>query len=292
MFSLEWVELPAPTVEQAPPRIALLGDAPADLDGQRYADLAALGEAIDAQGVAPEVVVAVIGNVEWSVPPIDAEEGEPAGRAGGHEPAEGVDRDEQPAAQGDPNGLASAARARSRQVLELLQRWLSDERLIPVRLALLTRGGVAATREEQPDPRARPFGGWCAARRPSTPVGSRWSMSTASDAAWSALPALLATDEPQLALREHTACVPRLSRLPAKEESTAFAFDPDGTVLITGGTGGLGTHLARHLATVHGARHLLLASRRGAQSEGWEDLEAELTGRWLRGAGGGLRRGR
>ncbi len=31
--------------------------------------------------------------------------------------------------------------------------------------------------------------------------------------------------------------------------------DPQGTVLITGGTGRLGALVARHLATVHGARH-------------------------------------
>ena len=40
-------------------------------------------------------------------------------------------------------------------------------------------------------------------------------------------------------------------------------LDPEGTVLITGGTGVLGALAARHLAGVHGARHLLLASRGG-----------------------------
>ncbi|MFC4983714.1 zinc-binding dehydrogenase, partial [Streptomyces atroolivaceus] len=39
--------------------------------------------------------------------------------------------------------------------------------------------------------------------------------------------------------------------------------DPEGTVLITGGTGALGSLLARHLVTHHGARHLILTSRRG-----------------------------
>ncbi|WP_461037710.1 beta-ketoacyl synthase N-terminal-like domain-containing protein, partial [Streptomyces mayteni] len=34
--------------------------------------------------------------------------------------------------------------------------------------------------------------------------------------------------------------------------------DPAGTVLVTGGTGGLGALVARHLVTEHGARHLLL----------------------------------
>ncbi|WP_216675863.1 type I polyketide synthase [Nocardia terpenica] len=54
------------------------------------------------------------------------------------------------------------------------------------------------------------------------------------------------------------------------------ALDPDGTVLITGGLGGLGAVLARHLVTRHGARHLLLAGRRGAATDGAGELCAEL----------------
>ena len=52
--------------------------------------------------------------------------------------------------------------------------------------------------------------------------------------------------------------------------------DPEGTILITGGTGGLGALLAHHLASEHGARHLLLASRSGLQAEGAQALQAEL----------------
>jgi acyl transferase domain-containing protein/D-arabinose 1-dehydrogenase-like Zn-dependent alcohol dehydrogenase len=53
---------------------------------------------------------------------------------------------------------------------------------------------------------------------------------------------------------------------------------PDGTVLITGGTGALGGLVARHLVTEHGVRHLLLAGRRGAAAPGAPGLAAELTG--------------
>ncbi|MCC0100862.1 SDR family NAD(P)-dependent oxidoreductase, partial [Streptomyces flavotricini] len=49
-------------------------------------------------------------------------------------------------------------------------------------------------------------------------------------------------------------------------------------VLITGGTGGIGAHLARHLVTEHGAGHLVLTSRRGPDAEGAAELAAELTG--------------
>ncbi|MFE6166036.1 SDR family NAD(P)-dependent oxidoreductase, partial [Streptomyces sp. NPDC056486] len=51
----------------------------------------------------------------------------------------------------------------------------------------------------------------------------------------------------------------------------------DGTVLITGGTGMLGSLTARHLVTHHGIRHLLLASRTGRQAPGADQLTAELT---------------
>jgi polyketide synthase 12 len=53
-------------------------------------------------------------------------------------------------------------------------------------------------------------------------------------------------------------------------------IDPAKTVLITGGTGGLGALFARHLATQHGARRLLLVSRRGLQADGVGALVDEL----------------
>ncbi|WP_326639697.1 SDR family NAD(P)-dependent oxidoreductase [Streptosporangium sp. NBC_01755] len=53
-------------------------------------------------------------------------------------------------------------------------------------------------------------------------------------------------------------------------------WNPDGTVLITGGTGGLGAEVARHLVAEHDVRHLLLASRRGLEAAGARELEREL----------------
>jgi NAD(P)-dependent dehydrogenase (short-subunit alcohol dehydrogenase family)/acyl carrier protein len=53
-------------------------------------------------------------------------------------------------------------------------------------------------------------------------------------------------------------------------------IDPQGTVLITGGTGTLGALLARHLVSEHGVGHLLLASRRGPDADGAAELRAEL----------------
>ncbi|MFF8563313.1 SDR family NAD(P)-dependent oxidoreductase, partial [Streptomyces albidoflavus] len=54
-----------------------------------------------------------------------------------------------------------------------------------------------------------------------------------------------------------------------------------GTVLVTGGTGALGAHVARWLVD-RGAEHLVLASRRGGAAQGAPELKAELTGRGVR----------
>ncbi|MFO7566199.1 MAG: SDR family NAD(P)-dependent oxidoreductase, partial [Enhygromyxa sp.] len=54
------------------------------------------------------------------------------------------------------------------------------------------------------------------------------------------------------------------------------ALDPNGTVLITGGTGALGALVARHLVEHHGVRQLLLSSRRGLAAPGAADLQAAL----------------
>ncbi|MFJ1751293.1 SDR family NAD(P)-dependent oxidoreductase [Streptomyces sp. NPDC088116] len=55
------------------------------------------------------------------------------------------------------------------------------------------------------------------------------------------------------------------------------AFDAYGTVLITGGTGTIGSRIARHLVTGHGVRHLLLASRGGPEGDGAAELVRELS---------------
>ncbi|MGW7693711.1 type I polyketide synthase [Streptomyces asiaticus] len=55
------------------------------------------------------------------------------------------------------------------------------------------------------------------------------------------------------------------------------AWRPSGSVLITGGTGALGAHVARW-AVREGAEHVVLTSRRGLAAEGAAELRAELEG--------------
>ncbi|MEW2181685.1 beta-ketoacyl reductase [Streptomyces sp. NPDC005406] len=52
----------------------------------------------------------------------------------------------------------------------------------------------------------------------------------------------------------------------------------DGAVLVTGGTGGLGGLVARHLVEAYGVRRLVLAGRRGLEAPGVAALLGELEG--------------
>jgi NAD(P)-dependent dehydrogenase (short-subunit alcohol dehydrogenase family)/acyl carrier protein len=67
----------------------------------------------------------------------------------------------------------------------------------------------------------------------------------------------------------------RMVRAPLDSEQVT-PWRTSGTVLITGGTGRLGAHVARLMAEA-GAEHLLLASRRGRDAAGVAELETELT---------------
>ena len=86
--------------------------------------------------------------------------------------------------------------------------------------------------------------------------------------------------ESQFAVREGRIRLPRVVRMaiPARDEDVPATRWDKGTVLVTGGTGGLGAVVARHLVTAHGVRDLLLLSRRGVGAPGAEELRDELTG--------------
>ncbi|WP_452844468.1 type I polyketide synthase [Streptomyces lavendulae] len=81
--------------------------------------------------------------------------------------------------------------------------------------------------------------------------------------------------EDQLAVRADGVFARRLARTHRNDARTAGEWNPRGTVLITGGTGALGGHVARLLAA-RGAGHLVLTSRRGPAAEGADELRAEL----------------
>ncbi|NUT90682.1 MAG: SDR family NAD(P)-dependent oxidoreductase, partial [Saccharothrix sp.] len=102
----------------------------------------------------------------------------------------------------------------------------------------------------------------------------RFVLLEAEDPTPDQIAAALATGEPVLALHDGELRAPRLTRVP--DPAGDSPFTPDSTVLITGGTGTLGAHIARHLVTEHGVSTLVLTSRRGDQARGAQELKAEL----------------
>ncbi|MFF2044449.1 type I polyketide synthase [Kitasatospora sp. NPDC058170] len=174
--------------------------------------------------------------------------------------------------------LPGAVRTATARVLGLVQDWLRDDRFAGSRLVVATSGAVAVTADETPDLATSAIWGLVRSAQSEQPGRITLVDSDGLPASDRVLPALLTADEPQLALRDGLARVPRLVRsTPAGEAATA-PWEPEGTVLITGGTGGLGALLARHLVTTHGVRHLLLVSRSGPDATGATELTAELTG--------------
>ncbi|MYQ80502.1 type I polyketide synthase [Streptomyces sp. SID4923] len=178
----------------------------------------------------------------------------------------------------EPEGVDTAAEVRTAlgSTLAAVRDWLADERSATARLTVLTRGAVAATEGEPTALAQAPVWGLVRSAQAEHP-GRFLLLDTDGSLGTDELLRLTAdTDEPEIALREGQLYVPRLTRTTQAPDATA-PWRTDGTVLITGGTGGVGATVARHLVATHGVRGLLLTSRRGADSPGAEELRAELT---------------
>ncbi|MCP3800855.1 type I polyketide synthase [Allokutzneria sp. A3M-2-11 16] len=97
----------------------------------------------------------------------------------------------------------------------------------------------------------------------------------ADERSLSQLVAALSNSEPgeQYAVRQSGVFARRLA--PAVARRTRRDWKPSGTVVITGGLGALGSHLARW-ASENGAEHVLLLGRRGLETPGASVLRDEL----------------
>ncbi|WP_328338409.1 SDR family NAD(P)-dependent oxidoreductase [Micromonospora sp. NBC_00421] len=247
LFRLEWTKLGHRPAPAGTPRWVVLGDERIGA-ATRHADPAALGAAIDAGATAPE----------WAFVGV---------------------------ATGD-------VRAATADALALLQQWLADARLAGTRLVFVSRADDLATEAV-----------WGLVRAAQTENPDRFVTVRLTDAPTPLLAAALATGEPELRLRDGEISAPRLARVATTPTATAVVpasadagtaagtttgvsdtttsaagsrWPTDGTVLVTGGTGGLGAHVARHLAGNHGVRQLLLTSRSGPAAAGVPALRAEL----------------
>ncbi|WP_344447317.1 beta-ketoacyl reductase, partial [Kitasatospora nipponensis] len=164
------------------------------------------------------------------------------------------------------------------EALELVQGWLADDRRVAERLVVVTRGAVVVEAGEVPELAAAAVWGLLRSAQSENP-GRLVLVDTDGDpASEAALAVAVASGEGQLALRAGVVRVPRLVRVALPESDGPVAWDPAGTVLVTGGTGVLGAVLARHLVAERGVRRLLLLSRAGESAQGAAELRAELEG--------------
>ncbi|MFF3020969.1 type I polyketide synthase, partial [Streptomyces sp. NPDC057939] len=250
LFQLDWTPLPisaAPTGAEPAGGWAVLG-ATGYGPARGYADLAELADAIEAGTPVPAYVLAPF--------PRQTE-----GSA--------------------PDALHLAAQ----HALGLARAWLADDRFETSRLVAVTAGAVAGPGEDVEDlPHAAIRG---LLRSAETENPGRFVLADVTDladltepAGGALLAAALDAGEPELLLRDATVHVPRLRRTPSHAPAgpaDGVHIDPNGTALITGGSGSLAGIVARHLAGAHGVRHLLLLGRRGADAPGAAERTAELT---------------
>ncbi|MEV0535386.1 type I polyketide synthase [Kitasatospora sp. NPDC050463] len=245
LFRIAWDEVPLAHGDAPADGWAVLGDADAAArfgDAAPYADLAELSLAVRAGAPAPAVVLA-------PVPP------------------------------GGPGALGEEVRAALRGVLALAREWLADDAFAASRLVVVTEGAVTTVPDARPDDLATaPVWGLVRSAQSEHPDRFLLLDVDGTAASYRSVAPALAGGEPQLALRAGTAHAPRLARLQQPTGPAGQHFDPEGTVLVTGATSGVGRLVARHLAQRHGVRHLLLLSRRGPAADGAEELRAELAG--------------
>ncbi|MEU5090895.1 type I polyketide synthase [Streptomyces sp. NPDC021356] len=247
LFHVGWTGLPLP---QAPASGVVRLSGTADPTGlvPEFADLAALGAAVEAgRQPLPEVVLAPVVT---------------GGTGADH--VSGTD------------DVPGALRAVTSSVLETVRTWLADDRFGGSRLVVVTGGAVATGHQDAVDLAQAPVWGLVRAAEAENPGRFALLDTDGTELSAAALAAAAVSGEPEAALRAGALSVPRL--VPAAGlGDPASPWDGEGTVLVTGGTGGLGALVARHLATEHGVRHLVLTSRRGPDAPGAADLKAELT---------------
>ncbi|WEV29013.1 type I polyketide synthase [Streptomyces sp. 71268] len=177
--------------------------------------------------------------------------------------------------------VPEAARETLAWASSALTSWVGDPRFAASRLVVLTHGAVAAGRDEDvPNLAQAPLWGLGRAAQAEHPGRFVLLDLGAGADVRAALRRAAGSDEPQLAARPAGLHTPRLVRARPTAVDPALPTprlgDRAGTVLITGGTGALGSLLARHLVAEHGVRDLLLLTRRGPRAPEAERLTAEL----------------
>ncbi|WUW11067.1 SDR family NAD(P)-dependent oxidoreductase [Streptomyces sp. NBC_01465] len=161
------------------------------------------------------------------------------------------------------------------RVLRWTRDWLADDRFSGSRLVFVTQDAFHDDQVTRTDPAAAAV--WGFVRTAQTENPGRFTLVDTDDRPGSRalVPAAAESGEAQLKIRAGNVTTPQLAHAPG---ASAVPDLGSGSVLITGGTSGLGALLARHLVEQHGVRSLVLTSRRGPAAPAAAALREELTG--------------
>ncbi|SFE31961.1 thioester reductase domain-containing protein [Actinopolyspora alba] len=180
-----------------------------------------------------------------------------------------------------PAPTASTVREITHRGLSFLRGLLDTEGLEHARVVWLTRQAWCADHDDAPaDPGSAAL--WGLGRSLHTEHPDRDLVlvdveeSRADDESLHRLLLALPEDENQLLVRGDTVSAPRLTRVDSGAEQPRPDWNPDGTALVTGGTGALARLTCLHLVRHFGLRHLMLVSRSGPAADGADDLVREL----------------
>ncbi|WST25779.1 SDR family NAD(P)-dependent oxidoreductase [Streptomyces xanthophaeus] len=158
---------------------------------------------------------------------------------------------------------AEAVHEACARALDAVQERLAGEHPASARLAIVVRGDLAGAA----------VSGLVRAAESENP-GRFLLVDVEGEGEWP-VAEVLAAGEPHVRVRGGVVHVARLARL-GGDAGVVESPLGDGTVLVTGGTGGLGREVARHLVATRGVRSLLLVSRRGLDAPGAVELRDEL----------------
>ncbi|MFI6173886.1 SDR family NAD(P)-dependent oxidoreductase, partial [Nocardia sp. NPDC051052] len=170
--------------------------------------------------------------------------------------------------------------------LAVVQAWSGEPRFRDSTLVVLTAGAVSVAGERVSDPAAAAVWGLVRSAQSEDPgriVLVDTDAADDGDGLTRMVAQVLTNGEPQVVVREGQVHVARLTRLTeaagaSGDLSEVSARSLSGSVVVTGGTAGLGAIVARHLVVAHGVTSLVLGSRRGLDAAGVADLVEELTG--------------
>ncbi|MCX4723212.1 type I polyketide synthase [Streptomyces sp. NBC_01306] len=174
--------------------------------------------------------------------------------------------------------VAHAAGDLARRTLRTVQEWLAEDGLDTSRLAVVTQGAVPVHGGAADPAQAGVWGLIRAAQAEHPDTFLLIDLDPAAgteECAW-ALGAAFGAREPETAVRDGVLLRPGLAPAPAPTPEDHPVAPAEGTVLITGGTRGVGAVLARHLVSAHGARRLVLTGSSGAEAAALVSALAEL----------------